>query len=140
MGKKSEVSQQIPSISVGTVLSVGKVVKILPDGVDIDNRGNKFFVSRSTIEKVLEDDLQHAVQEGNVAPRVDRKPVVSELGTEERRAHLRRDPNRPFGDAFPNSDRYVRSRCRNVPRESSCPKCPPNRGGPLRPPTHFPWR
>ena len=56
MGKGGEVNQQIPSISVGTVLSVGKVVKILPDGVDIDNRGNKFFVSRSTIEKVLEDD------------------------------------------------------------------------------------
>ena len=56
MGKKSEVNQQTPSISVGTVLSVGKVVKILPDGVDIDNRGNKFFVSRSTIEKVFEDD------------------------------------------------------------------------------------
>ena len=56
MGKKREVNQQTPSISVGTVLSVGKVVKILPDGVDIDNRGNKFFVSRSTIEKVFEDD------------------------------------------------------------------------------------
>tara|TARA_R100001244_G_scaffold29457_1_gene28644 strand:+ start:343 stop:534 length:192 start_codon:yes stop_codon:yes gene_type:complete len=56
MGKGGEINQQIPSISVGTVLSVGKVVKILPDGVDIDNRGNKFFVSRSTIEKVLEDD------------------------------------------------------------------------------------
>ena len=56
MGKGGEVNRQIPSISVGTVLSVGKVVKILPDGVDIDNRGNKFFVSRSTIEKVLEDD------------------------------------------------------------------------------------
>ena len=56
MGKKREVKQHTPSISVGTVLSVGKVVKILPDGVDIDNRGNKFFVSRSTIEKVFEDD------------------------------------------------------------------------------------
>ena len=56
MGKKREVNQHTPSISVGTVLSVGKVVKILPDGVDIDNRGNKFFVSRSTIEKVFEDD------------------------------------------------------------------------------------
>ena len=56
MGKGREINQQTPSISVGTVLSVGKVVKILPDGVDIDNRGNKFFVSRSTIEKVFEDD------------------------------------------------------------------------------------
>ena len=56
MGKKREVNQQIPSISVGTVLSVGKVVKILTDGVDIDNRGNQFSVSRSTIEKVFEDD------------------------------------------------------------------------------------
>ena len=56
MGKKSEVNQQTPSISIGTVLSVGKVVKILPNGVDIDNRVNKFFVSRSTIEKVFEDD------------------------------------------------------------------------------------
>ena len=56
MGKGGEVNQQIPSISVGTVLSVGKVVKILPDGVDIDNRGNRFFVSREAIEKVFEDD------------------------------------------------------------------------------------
>ena len=49
-------SQQKADIFVGSELSVGKVVKILPDGVDIDNRGNRFFVSREAIEKVFEDD------------------------------------------------------------------------------------
>ena len=49
-------SQQKADIFVGSELSVGKVVKILPDGVDVDNRGNRFFVAREAIEKVFADD------------------------------------------------------------------------------------
>jgi hypothetical protein len=56
MKSRVAVNQQNADISVGSELSVGKVVKILPDGVDIDNRGNRFFVSREAIEKVFEDD------------------------------------------------------------------------------------
>jgi len=56
MRSRVEGSQQKADIFVGSELSVGKVVKILPDGVDVDNRGNRFFVSREAIEKVFEDD------------------------------------------------------------------------------------
>jgi len=37
-------------------LSIGKIVKIRHDGVDIENKGNEFFASRETIERVFEDD------------------------------------------------------------------------------------
>jgi hypothetical protein len=59
MKSRVAVNQQNADIFVGSELSVGKVVKILPDGVDVDNRGNRFFVSREAIEKVFEDDRRN---------------------------------------------------------------------------------
>jgi len=57
-GRGSE-SYQKPIISVGSQLSIGKVVKICYNGVDIENSGNRFFVSRTAVEKVYEDDLEN---------------------------------------------------------------------------------
>ena len=46
MKGKVKGDQQQADIFVGSELSVGKVVKIRHDGVDIENKGNEFFVSR----------------------------------------------------------------------------------------------
>ena len=43
MKSRVAVNQQNADISVGSELSVGKVVKIRHDGVDIENKGNEFF-------------------------------------------------------------------------------------------------
>ena len=59
MRTKQSGDRQKPNISVGSVLSIGKVVKICYNGVDIENRGNEFFVSRTAIEKVYEDDRKN---------------------------------------------------------------------------------
>ena len=59
MKSRVAVNQQNADISVGSELSVGKVVKIRHDGVDIENKGNEFFVSRQAIEKVFADDRQN---------------------------------------------------------------------------------
>ena len=59
MRTKQSGDRQKPIISVGSVLSIGKVVKICYNGVDIENRGNEFFVSRETIEKVFVDDSKN---------------------------------------------------------------------------------
>jgi hypothetical protein len=59
MKSRVAVNQQNADISVGSELSVGKVVKIRHDGVDIENKGNEFFVSRQAIEKVFADDCQN---------------------------------------------------------------------------------
>jgi len=56
MKSRVAVNQQNADISVGSKLSIGKVVKIRHDGVDIENKGNEFFVSRQAIERVFEDD------------------------------------------------------------------------------------
>ena len=56
MKGKVKGDQQQADIFVGSELSVGKVVKIRHDGVDIENKGNEFFVSRTAIEKVFADD------------------------------------------------------------------------------------
>jgi|TARA_R110000824_G_scaffold201663_8_gene385713 hypothetical protein len=56
MKSRVAVNQQNADISVGSELSIGKVVKIRHDGVDIENKGNEFFVSRQAIEKVFADD------------------------------------------------------------------------------------
>ena len=59
MRSKVAGNQQKADISVGSELSVGKVVKIRHDGVDIENKGNEFFVSREAIEKVFADDKRN---------------------------------------------------------------------------------
>ena len=56
MKSRVAVNQENADISVGSELSIGKVVKIRHDGVDIENKGNEFFVSRQAIERVFEDD------------------------------------------------------------------------------------
>ena len=59
MKSKVKGDQQQADIFVGSELSVGKVVKIRHDGVDIENKGNEFFVSREAIEKVFADDSKN---------------------------------------------------------------------------------
>jgi hypothetical protein len=56
MRSRLEGSQQKADIFVGSELSIGKVVKIRHEGVDVKNNGNEFFVSRTAIEKVFADD------------------------------------------------------------------------------------
>ena len=59
MKSKVKGDQQQADIFVGSELSVGKVIKIRHDGVDIENKGNEFFVSREAIEKVFADDKRN---------------------------------------------------------------------------------
>jgi hypothetical protein len=56
MSSRVAGSQQKADIFVGSELSIGKVVKIRHEGVDVKNNGNEFFVSRTAIEKVFADD------------------------------------------------------------------------------------
>ena len=66
MKSRVAVNQQNADISVGSELSIGKVVKIRHDGVDIENKGNEFFVSRQAIEKVFADDCQNDKTDNDV--------------------------------------------------------------------------